>query len=49
MLLFSIVKNTQDIFEELNELWMINDKVVREIAINEHGFEYLLERTHLTK
>lgn len=27
---------------------MTTDQVVREIAINGNGFEYLLEKTHLT-
>ncbi|CAD8118277.1 unnamed protein product [Paramecium sonneborni] len=45
---YSLIKHTQEIFEELSELWMITDQVVREIAINGNGFEYLLEKTHLT-
>ncbi|CAD8207678.1 unnamed protein product [Paramecium octaurelia] len=48
ILSYSLIKHTQEIFEELNELWMTTDQVVREIAINGNGFEYLLEKTHLT-
>jgi hypothetical protein len=28
---------------------MVSDVIVREIAINGNAFEYLLEKTHLTK